>query len=104
MPVTDASPVGHLQGEIPLAAADVGDIERRQQVAERRAPTPPSCARAPAGAVAVRVEALLPVPQHFLEPRFVFADHAVAGRGGELRLEERPDDADGCPAASRARR
>ena len=66
--------------------------QRRQQVAERAGPCRPAPARhqLTAVGVAVRREALLAQPQHLLQPRAVGARHRVVGRGGELRVEQRP--------------
>ena len=44
-----AGPARRLEGQVAFAAADVGDVERRQQVAERSRPGRPAAARAPAG-------------------------------------------------------
>ena len=86
-----ARPPRGLEGQISLAAAQVGDIERRQQVTERAGPRGPAATGNELTAVAVRFEVLLAQPEHFLEAGLVGLDALVVGRRRELSLEERPE-------------
>ena len=98
-----ARPARRLEREVALAAADVGDVERRQQVAERARPGRPAAARHQLPRVAVGLEVLLAEPQHFLQPGLVLAHRLVVGRGGELRVEQRPERAVAVGCAPRRR-
>ena len=75
-----------------VAAADVGDVERRQEVAEGARPGRPAAAgHELAGIGAVRLEVLAALPQHLLQPRIVGAGGG-GGRGlVELGLQVGPE-------------
>ncbi len=100
-------PARRLERQVPLAAAEVGDVERRQQQSERASP----CRPAPAGhelppvvpRLPVPREALLPHPPHFRQPRIVgprFRRRAI-----ELALEPGPATRRGrWPSRASARR
>ncbi len=85
-------PAGRLDGQVALAAADVGHLPRRQEQAERAAPGRPAAARHQLpGVGAVRFEALLAGALDLAQPRLVGADRGVVGGVGEVALEQRPD-------------
>src|SRR2546426_6229040 len=86
-----ARPARGLEGQISLAAAQVGDIERRQQMTERAGPRGPAATGNELTAVAVCVEVLLAEPEHFLEAGLVGLGALVVGLGPELALRECPD-------------
>ena len=98
-------PARRLDRQVPFAAAEIGDRQRRQQQAERARPGRPAAARhelprvARVGA-AVRLEVLLAQPQHFLQPRLVGPHRRVAGGRVELLLERRPERAAGRRSSS----
>ena len=88
-------PARRFDRQITFPAAEIGDVERRQQLTERPRPGRPAPPRhelpriARIGA-AVRVEVLLAQPQHFLQARLVGANDRIARRLVELLLERRP--------------
>ncbi len=84
-------PAGDFDRQIALAAADIGDGQRRKQQAESACP----CRPAPPGhqltrLAAVRLEVLLPQPQDLLQSRLVLACRGGPAHLGELRVEQRP--------------
>src|SRR6185295_3138250 len=82
--------------QVPFAAAEVGDFERRQELTECTRPGGPAAsrhqlARIPRVGAAMRVEVLLAKPQDLLEACLVGADDGVGTALLELLLEGRPD-------------
>ena len=60
-------------------------------MAERARPGGPATAGDQLADVSVRLEILLAVTQHLLQPGFVLPNRAIVGRRGELRIEQRPE-------------
>src|SRR5256885_16173490 len=79
-----ARPARGLERQISFAAAQVGNVECRQQVTERPGPRGPAATGNELTAVAVRFEVLLAQPEHFLEAGLVGLDALVVGRRREL--------------------
>ncbi len=101
-------PARGFDGQVAFAAAQVGDLHRRQQQAERARPGGPAAARHQLPRVArvragVRVEVLLPQPQHFLQPRLVGPHRGIAGRRLELRAAGPPVSGPSPPGSAAAR-
>ena len=89
-------PARRLDREIALAAAEIGDLERRQQQTQRPRPRRPAAAghelpRVARIGAAVRLEVLFAQPEHLLEARFVGAHGRIGRRLPELHLEHRPE-------------
>src|SRR5262249_57206059 len=87
----------HLDREVAFAAAEVGDLERGEEMTEGARPAGPAPARhdlPPLGRGAVLVEVLLAHAPHFLEPRGVGAPFRGRAGGGELRAQQRPHRAE----------
>src|SRR5204862_8235973 len=81
-------------GEIPSAAAEIGDRERRHQQTDRARPRGPAAAGDELPRIArigtgVRIEVLLAETQHLLQPRLVSAHGRVVAGLGELRAQHR---------------
>ena len=101
-------PARRLDRQVALAAAEVGDLDRRQQQSERARPGRPAAAGHQLARVAgvgarVGVEVLLAQPQHFLQPRFIGAHRRIGGRRLELRLQHRGQAARAGPWCAAAR-
>ena len=78
-------------GQVTVAAAEIGDVTLRQQVSQRSRPRRPAPAGHELPAVSVRRKALLAKPQNFLQPRLVGARGLVGTGRGERRFEHLPD-------------
>ena len=90
-----AGPARRLEGQVAFAAADVGDVERRQQVAEGPRPGGPAAAGhelapIPRVGAGMRVEVLAAETADFLDAGIVGAGLGGAGRSGEFRVEQLP--------------
>jgi hypothetical protein len=82
-------PAGDLDGQISLAAAEVGDGQRRKEHAHCSRPGGPAPPRHELTALGpVRVEVLLAQPQHFLQPCLVFACGRCPAHLAKLRIEQ----------------
>ena len=81
-------PSRRLYREIPITAADVDNIQRRQQFSERPRPCRPTAAREQLPGITVREELFLPVSQDLLQPGVVFSHRSIRRQCRELFHEQ----------------
>ena len=86
-----------LDRQIPLAAAEIGDFKRGEQMSKRAGPRRPASARhdlAPFCGRAVLVEVLFSNAADLFQPRIVRASVRRLARSVEMRAQERPQGAE----------